>query len=95
MFSCTPNTQHAVHTLTRTRTCKVGDVLTKIDHASLENEETTCVRAIQMIGEGQGGEGRAFIEGFRRIPAFPRPTRHIACQNSLALCAMPAPRLTA
>ena len=54
---------------------EVGDVITKVDNASVIGEETSCAEALRMIAEGQGGVGQAFVEGFRRVPAFPRPTR--------------------
>jgi hypothetical protein len=54
---------------------EVGDVLTKVDGASIIGEETSCAEALRIIAEGQGGVGQAFVEGFRRVPAFPRPTR--------------------
>ena len=58
---------------------EVGDVLTKVDGASVIGEETSCAEALRIIAEGQGGVGQAFVEGFRRVPAFPRPTRSAVC----------------
>ena len=58
---------------------QVGDVLTKVDNVSLIGEEVNCAAALQMIAEGQDGVGQAFVEGFRRVAAFPRPTRTTVC----------------
>ena len=68
---------------------EVGDVLTKVDGASI-GEETSCAEALRIIAEGQGGVGQAFVEGFRRVPAFPRPTRSAVCPRLPAQRALTA-----
>jgi len=55
---------------------QVGDVLTKVDNTSLLGDETGCAQVLRLVADGQDGVGRAFVEGFRRVPGFPRPARN-------------------
>jgi hypothetical protein len=55
---------------------QVGDVLTKVDNATLLGDETSCAQVLSLVADGHDGVGRAFVEGFRRVPGFPRPTRN-------------------
>jgi len=52
-----------------------GDVITKVDNISALGDETSCAQLFQTIAASADDVGRAYVEGFRRVAAFPRPTR--------------------